>query len=97
MLFFQNAKGEESCICVKIPEPEVLDSLMEMGAVIPEQVNTDTGFIRKCGMCHDPCELKWMPMPMQLDFEEEMALNMSKTHLFFLGVLFIRKAKSMLH
>ena len=67
---------------MKIPEPELAPMMEEMGAKLPDIVNTETGFVRKCGKCHDPCELKWYPEMPEMDMEEKMAMNMRKLSQF---------------
>ncbi len=64
-----------------MPEPEVATMLEENGIEMPEMVNSDTGFIRKCGVCYDPCSLKWMPQMPELELEEEAAMQMREYQL----------------
>lgn len=32
-----------------------------LGKAMPESFNKETKYIRKCGLCRNPCALKWMP------------------------------------
>jgi len=52
--------GEEACICSKKPA-EMLEWMREQGQDM-SALNEETGFIRNCGMCKDPCALEWHPM-----------------------------------
>eukprot|EP00095_Tigriopus_kingsejongensis_P002083 maker-scaffold866_size86999-snap-gene-0.18 protein:Tk02083 transcript:maker-scaffold866_size86999-snap-gene-0.18-mRNA-1 annotation:"EC1118_1D0_1398p" len=70
----QRSAMDQVCLCAK-PPPMMTEMAQEM-------VNPDTGFGLKCGMCKDPCSLKFKPdhagMKMDLDPMEPMNMMMAR-------------------
>ena len=58
-------------MCVHLPK-ELMETAMEMGVEPDEAVNMDTGFMRKCGKCHDPCAPEFKP---EMDKEKKMEME----------------------
>ncbi len=47
-------------MCVKVKKLATL--VMDMMPRMRRMVNMETGFVKKCGKCYDPCALRFKPM-----------------------------------
>jgi len=69
-------EGEERCVCIK--KPEKMYDMMEELKMDMSMVNEDTGFANMCGVCKDPCSLKWMPKMNMDKMEDDSEGNTNK-------------------